>query len=125
MDYSKEGIRKVLQKRNEGVITQITDLKDQSSRGMIVDTTYKRLAIGVKGHKKATFAIVKADAKAKYKNVIDVLDELQVADVGKYALVDMSPAEIELIKVYKGNGKKNVHIRLAEFILPRTKRCGI
>ncbi len=105
MDYSKDGIRKVLQKRNDKVITQMNELKEKLSRGEIADTTYKRLAIGVKGDKKATFVIVKADEKAKYKNVIDVIDELNVADVGKYALVDISPAEKELIKVFSSNGK--------------------
>lgn len=98
-DYSKEGIRKVFMKRNEDVIKKIKDLKDQLAKKQIADTTYKRLAVGAKGDKKAVFVIVKADEKAKYKNVIDVIDELNVADVGKYALVDLSPAEKELIKV--------------------------
>lgn len=100
MDYSKDGIRKVLLKRNEDVIKQIKELKEKHAKGQIPDTTYKRLAIAAKGDKKAVFVIVKADEKAKYKNVIDVIDELSlVADVGKYALVDLSPAEKELVKV--------------------------
>ena len=98
-DYSKEGVRKVFMKRNETVIKQIKELKEKLNRGQIADTTYKRLAIASKGDKKAVFVIVKADEKAKYKNVIDVIDELNVADVGKYALVDISPAEKELIKM--------------------------
>lgn len=98
-DYSKEGIRKVFMKRNETVIKQVKELKEKYSKGEIADTTFKRLAINIKGDKKAVFVIVKADEKAKYKNVIDVIDELNVADVGKYALVDISPAEKELIKV--------------------------
>lgn len=98
-NYSKEGIRKVFRKRNESVIEKIKELKEKYSKGEIADTTYKRLAMGVKGDKKAVFVIVKADDKAKYKNVIDVIDELNVADVGKYALVDISPAEKELIKI--------------------------
>ena len=100
MDYSKDGIRKVLLKRNEDVIKQIKDLKEKHAKGLIQDTTYKRLAIAAKGDKKAVFVIVKADEKAKYKNVIDVIDELSlVADIGKYALVDLSPAEKQLVKV--------------------------
>ena len=99
-DYSKEGIRKVFLKRNEKVIDQIKELKEKLSKGQIADTTYKRMAMEAKGDKKAVFVIVKADEKAKYKNVIDVIDELSlVADIGKYALVDISPAEKELIKV--------------------------
>jgi biopolymer transport protein ExbD len=97
-DYSKEGIRKVLMKRNEDVIEKVRELKKKLRNREIADTTYKRLAMNIKGDKKAVFVIVKADDKAKYKNVIDVIDELNVADVGKYALVDISPVEKELLK---------------------------
>ncbi len=98
-DYSKEGIRKVFRDRNKSVMDKILELKEKVAKHQIADTTYKRMAIAAKGDKKAVFVIVKADEKAKYKNVIDVVDELMVAEIGKYALVDISPAEKELIKV--------------------------
>ena len=59
------------------------------------------MAMNVKGDKKATFVIVKMDDKAKYKSMIDVVDELNLADIGKYALVDISPAEKEILKFFK------------------------
>ena len=98
-DYSKEGIRKVFRDRNKEVIEQVKQLKEKLMKHEIADTTYKRLAMTIKGDKKATFVILKADDKAKYKNIIDIIDELNVADVGKYALVDISPAEKEMLKV--------------------------
>ena len=97
-DYSKEGVRKVFRDRNKDVIDQVKQLKDKLMSRQISDTTYKRMAMAVKGDKKAVFVIVKADDKAKYKNIIDVIDELNVADVGKYALVDISPAEKQMLK---------------------------
>ena len=97
-DYSKEGVRKVFRDRNKEVIEQIKQLKAKLSKREIADTTYKRLAMTIKGDKKSVFVIVKADDKAKYKNIIDVIDELNVADIGKYALVDISPAEIAMLK---------------------------
>ena len=100
-DYSKIGIRKVLFKRNEEVIKTLNELKEKLSTRQIADTTYKTLASAARGDRKAVFVIVKADEKAKYKNVIDVLDEIRVADISKYALVDISPAEKELLKFFK------------------------
>ena len=97
-DYSKEGVRKVFRDRNKDVIEQVKQLKAKLSKREIADTTYKRLAMTIKGDKKSVFVIVKADDKAKYKNIIDVIDELNVADIGKYALVDISPAEIAMLK---------------------------
>ena len=97
-DYSKEGVRKVFRERNKDVREQIKHLKEKLTKREIADTTYKRLAMTIKGDKKSVFVIVKADDKAKYKNIIDVIDELNVADIGKYALVDISPAEIAMLK---------------------------
>ena len=100
-DYSKEGVRKVFRDRNKDVIEQIKTLKEKLMKNEIPDTTYKRLAMAAKGDKQAVFVIVKADEKAKYKSVIDVIDELNVADVGKYALVDISPAEKKMLEFFK------------------------
>ncbi|MBI4931618.1 MAG: biopolymer transporter ExbD [Bacteroidetes bacterium] len=98
-DYSKEGVRKVFRDRNKEVIDQVKQLKDKLVKHQIADTTYKRMSMSIKGDKKAVFVIVKADDKAKYKSIIDVIDELNVADIGKYALVDISPAEKEMLRV--------------------------
>ena len=99
-DYSKEGLRKILREKNKDIITKVNELKKKLRNREIADTTYKRLAATVKGDKIATFVIVKAGDKTKYKNVIDVIDELNVADIGKYALVDISPAEKAILKYF-------------------------
>ena len=99
-DYSKEGIRKMFRDINKDGISQIKQLKDKLSKHQIADTTYKRMVLDLKSDKKAAFFIVKADDNAKYKNIIDVLDELSIADIGKYALVDIAPAEKEMLKKY-------------------------
>jgi biopolymer transport protein ExbD len=100
-NYSRIGIRKVFRERNETIIKQVKELQDKLISHQIADTTYKRLVVGIKGDRKATFVIVKMDDKAKYKSMIDVVDELNLADIGKYALVDISPAEKELLKFFK------------------------
>ncbi|MBI3501847.1 MAG: biopolymer transporter ExbD [Bacteroidetes bacterium] len=97
-DYSREGIRKVFRDMNKSVREKIKTLKEKFMHHEMADTTYKRLAIETKSAKEARFVIVKADEKAKYKSIIDIIDELNVADVGKYALVDISPPEIMLLK---------------------------
>lgn len=97
-NYSKDGIRKLLRERNKDVIDQVQQLKDQLMKRQIADTTYKRKAMEARGNKEATFVIIKADDKAKYKNVIDVFDELNINDVDKKALVNISPAEKEMLK---------------------------
>ena len=97
-DYSKEGFRKVFRDRNKDMIAKIKILKDKVMKREIADTTYKRLVIKAKEEKNNLFVIVKADEKATYKNIIDIIDELVIGDIPAYALVDISPAEIQMLK---------------------------
>lgn len=96
-DFSKDGLHKLLLERNKTTVEEINQLTEQLKSRAIADTTYKRLAIKSKGAKKALTVLIKADDKAVYKNVIDLIDELNVCQVGKYVVVDMMPAEFELL----------------------------
>lgn len=44
------------------------------------------------------FVLIKTDDKAKYQNVVDMIDECNITNVGKYAVVDMMAGESELLK---------------------------
>jgi biopolymer transport protein ExbD len=47
--------------------------------------------------------IIKPNETAVYKNVVDMLDEMQIADIKRYAVVDIFPGEVELINATEGN----------------------
>jgi biopolymer transport protein ExbD len=100
-DFSKDGLHKILLERNKPTIDAINSLMDQYKRKEIADSTYKRLAVGEKGKKEALTVLIKADDKAVYKNIIDVIDELNITNVGKYAIVDIMPKELELLNAIK------------------------
>jgi len=102
-DFSKDGIRKILLDRNKPTREALTRLEDKLKRKEIADTTYKRLAREEKGKKEALTVLLKADDKASYKNMIDVIDELNITQVGKYAVVDLMPAELELLNANAAN----------------------
>lgn len=97
-DFSSEGIHKVLLDRNAPTIKNINDLTEKFKKKEIADTTYKRLVRREKGAKEALTVLVKADDKAVYKNVIDLIDELNICNIGKYAVVDLGAKELELLK---------------------------
>jgi biopolymer transport protein ExbD len=42
--------------------------------------------------------LIKPSDKAIYKNVVDILDEMNISDIKRYALVDITPVDLELIK---------------------------
>jgi biopolymer transport protein ExbD len=70
-DYSDEGIRKVL-------IAKRKEIQATLGKDIIV--------------------IMKAKDSSKYKNLVDILDEMPIAGIKIYAIVDITPEELELIK---------------------------
>lgn len=67
-DYSPEGIRHVLNKKN----------KERGEKLMV---------------------IIKAMDKSKYKNVVDILDEMVLTNSKRYAILDITPEDIQLVKM--------------------------
>ncbi|HXH18702.1 MAG TPA: hypothetical protein VNJ07_06425, partial [Chitinophagales bacterium] len=63
----------------------------------ITEEEYKKEVGKIKSDVNALMVLIKSDDKAKFKNLIDILDEMQICNVGKYAIVDIAPAEKELI----------------------------
>jgi biopolymer transport protein ExbD len=72
--YGRNGIRQEILKRKEAVI-QYTG---SSEKGLIV--------------------LIKPSKKSHYKNLIDVLDEMAISAVPTYAIVDIAPAEVEVLE---------------------------
>lgn len=46
--------------------------------------------------------VIKPDEESSYKNAVDMLDEMTINDVKRYAMVDIAPVEFELIKRTQG-----------------------
>ncbi len=104
-DYSANGLHKLLLDRNKTTLDAIKALEEKRLKKEIADTTYQRLAIAEQGRKAipgvkeaALTVLIKTDDKAVYKNVVDLIDEIKACNIGIYAVVDMMPKEMELLK---------------------------
>jgi len=42
--------------------------------------------------------LIKADEYAKYKNIVDIIDEMAICNIAGYAVVDISPVELDMLK---------------------------
>jgi len=51
------------------------------------------------------FVVIKPTEDATYKNAVDILDEMTINDVKRYALMKISPTELELVKASGGTTK--------------------
>lgn len=97
-NFSKDGIRKILLDKNAPQVQQISLLKNKFIQKQITEEEFKKQSNAIKGNPDALMVLIKADEKSKYKNLIDILDEMSICNIGKYAVVDLQPAELELIK---------------------------
>jgi biopolymer transport protein ExbD len=99
-DYSKDGIRKMLLQRNKTVFIAVTELRDKVIKGeeVMADSTLTRRVKEIKkSDKNAPIILIKADEKAKYKNLVDIIDEMAICTVANYAVVDIAPIELQMI----------------------------
>ena len=92
-----EDLNKFLLDKNDKVVQEIKELKKQRISKEIDDTTYKAKAIKAKSDKEAPFFVIKADDKAVYRNLIDLIDEFNICNVGKYAVTDIMASELALL----------------------------
>jgi len=65
-DFSADGVRKVLLKKNAEIDKMVV--------------------------------LIKATDESKYKNVVDILDEMNITNMQRFVLVDITPVDKELIK---------------------------
>ena len=95
---ASSSVRKLLLEKNRKANDDIRDLEKKLIRGEIKDSTFKRMRVDIQSKKESLFVLIKTDDKAKYKNVIDALDECNICNVGKYALVDIIKPELDLLQ---------------------------
>ncbi|MEO8847370.1 MAG: biopolymer transporter ExbD [Casimicrobiaceae bacterium] len=72
-------------------------------------TGYKDVRKIILDKKKATptddlFIIIKPDKDASYKNAVDILDEMSINDISRYAMVDPTPDEYSKIQATEQSG---------------------
>ncbi|MDI1353966.1 MAG: biopolymer transporter ExbD [bacterium] len=98
LNFSQESLHKYLLEKNKTMHDQIRALDDKHKKNLLPDTTFKRLVKQAKSDKESYTFLIKTDDQATYKNVIDVIDELNINVVGKYVMVDIMKPELDMVK---------------------------
>lgn len=102
-DFSKDGLRVMLLERNRKVIANVNALKDSQKQELQKSNTreddekinlrYKDLIADATNDSLAPFVIVKTMPTTKWKNVVNAIDELNITNVKKRAIMDMEARE--------------------------------
>lgn len=99
-DFSDNGIRKVLLKENNKrnpAADSIAIYKKMLDDRILTREEYKKNASRIKSYKDALIVVIKADDKSKYKNFVDILDEMSICNIGRFAIVDITDQDKQLL----------------------------
>jgi biopolymer transport protein ExbD len=108
--YASDGLRAMLLGRNADAVRKVEALKQQKADLQIADSTYERRLSDIKGAKGTPTVIIKATDAATYKNLIDVLDEMQICSIGKYVITNIADGDKFLLENYAKQGALSARI---------------
>jgi biopolymer transport protein ExbD len=100
-NFSAGGIRATLLKENKQRNPRLDSIpiyKDMLNKGSISEDQYKGYLSGIRGYKDALIVVIKASDKSRYNNLVDILDEMLICNIGRYAVVDITEPEVEMLK---------------------------
>ena len=105
-NFGAKGIRATLleenRKRNP-LLDSIPVYKGMLNKGIITEEEYKAHLFDIKSYKNALIVVIKAADNSKYENLVDILDEMLICNIGRYAVVDISDSEVEMLKTVNLN----------------------
>lgn len=106
--YDPDGLRAILVERNLNVVTQMAELRMQKQRNEISEEQFRERSSEIKNAKGGQVVVIKPTDASTYKNLVDVLDEMQICSIGLYAIVDMTEGDLFLIDNFLQQGALSV-----------------
>jgi len=61
-------------------------------------TGIRKILLAKKAELPKLVVLIKATDEAKYKNMVDIMDEMNISSMQRFALVDITPTDVELVK---------------------------
>jgi biopolymer transport protein ExbD len=97
-DFSAKGIRNFLIQRNYDVMVKVEDLNKEKAKNDMTQEDYDKKKNELMADKKAPIILIKATNDASYRNLVDILDEMAICNIGRYAIIDITDYDLELLK---------------------------
>jgi biopolymer transport protein ExbD len=99
-DFSDEGIRRVLLQRNKDLFLQI-----EGMNRAIVEGDLKIPSDSIAARRKRMMTkddvgpvvLIKAADNVKYRNIVDIIDEMAITNIARYALIDINDVEKKMV----------------------------
>lgn len=75
-----------------GITNPTIEVTDFSAEGI------RKVLLSKKTEIPKLMILIKAMDEAKYRNMVDILDEMNISSIQRYALVNITPVDVELVK---------------------------
>jgi biopolymer transport protein ExbD len=100
-DFSASGIREVLLDRNRALFRKVKQFEDDVISGEIVidrDSLEQAINQLKKDDDTGPIVLIKAYKTSKYRNFVDIIDEMSIIGVARYTFVDISWLEEDMVE---------------------------
>ena len=90
-----------------GIRDEIINKRNEVIKNHVHDDNCPKIWAENKGDKNSCLdrdfvVVIKPDQDATYKNTVDILDEMTINNVKRYAMVDITPQEYEVVQATEG-----------------------
>lgn len=96
-NFSPTGLRQFLLRRNFEVMTKIRALRAENEKHRFPESEFEQKLSAIKKEKSAPIVLIKATDESIYRNLIDALDEMAICNIDRYAILPISPYDLELL----------------------------
>lgn len=105
---SKDGIRQFITKRNKDVLEKIEPIRKEFKEGKKTQAEFDSLAKIIRADEnlEKPIIIIKATDAANYGSVVALLDEMQINQIAKYQIDNLTAADKALLENYQARHKK-------------------
>ena len=100
-NFGVNGLRDVLLKGNEKLVSQANKLRTKRRSGEITETEYRNRIAEIKKSDESMIAVIKPTDASSYRNLVDALDEMLICNLGKYSIVELEDGDRYLLDNYK------------------------
>lgn len=100
--FDANGFRSILLERNRPLVQEMTQLRNAKAKGEISEKEFNEKSAKIKGSDDGQIVIIKPTNDSSYKNLVDMLDEMQICSVGKYAIVEFNQDDQRFLNAYLG-----------------------
>lgn len=107
---NQQELRTALLERNSYVVAKMRELRQEYSSKALSAEDYNNQLKEIKKSKEGWNILIKPTNESTYRNLVDVLDEMQICGIDRYSIVDVQEADEFLMENLKSEGKLTAQI---------------